>query len=156
MLPHIPLRLISTVFSRVPETEQYHSNLRLSKRYYKMIIQYYNLHLSTQVSSWSSHFKFYSWLTGTVLAATKLFLKNVVLGVEVRWTIRDTKHCGKVSNQYLWNRQFEWFYFTFGFVRGGKGDARVVVNMDYVASDELGNLVRHGFVIDVQFTYVVR
>ena len=30
-----------------------------------------------------------------------------------------------------------------------------VVDMEYVSSDKLGNLVRHGFVLDVQFTYVV-
>jgi hypothetical protein len=33
---------------------------------------------------------------------------------------------------------------------------RAVVDIDYVASDELGNLVRRGFVLEVQFTYVVR
>ena len=30
---------------------------------------------------------------------------------------------------------------------------RVLVDMDYVASDELGNLVRVGIVLDVHFTY---
>jgi hypothetical protein len=29
-----------------------------------------------------------------------------------------------------------------------------MVDMDYVASDELSNLVRLGFVLDVQFPYV--
>ena len=47
-------------------------------------------------------------------------------------------------------------FFTFGFVRRGEDDVRTVVDMEYVASDELGNLVRCGFVLDVQFTYVVR
>ena len=28
--------------------------------------------------------------------------------------------------------------------------------MDYVTSDDLGNFVRLGFVLDVQFTYVVQ
>ena len=45
--------------------------------------------------------------------------------------------------------------FTFGFVRGKEGVARVVFDMDYVASEKLGNLVRLGFVPDVHFTYVV-
>ena len=44
------------------------------------------------------------------------------------------------------------FYFTFGFVRRNEGVVRAVVNMDYVASDELGNHVRLGFVLDVHFT----
>jgi hypothetical protein len=41
-------------------------------------------------------------------------------------------------------------------VRRREGVASVVADMDYVANDELGNLVRLGFVIDVQFPYVVR
>jgi hypothetical protein len=47
-------------------------------------------------------------------------------------------------------------YFTFGFVRRSEDAVRALVNMDYVASDELGNFVRLGFVLDVQFTYAVR
>ena len=46
--------------------------------------------------------------------------------------------------------------FTFGFVRGKEGVARVVFDMDYVASKKLGNLVRLGFVPDMYFTYIVR
>jgi hypothetical protein len=48
------------------------------------------------------------------------------------------------------------FVFTFGIVRRREGVARAVVDMDYVASNELGNLVRLGFVLDVYFTYVIR
>ena len=48
------------------------------------------------------------------------------------------------------------FIFTFGFVRRNEGVVRVVVNRNYVASNELGNLVRLGFVLDVHFTYAVR
>ena len=48
------------------------------------------------------------------------------------------------------------FIFTFGIARRCEGEACVLVDMDYVASDELGNLVRLGFVLDVEFTYVVR
>ena len=46
--------------------------------------------------------------------------------------------------------------FTFGFVRGKESVARVLIDMDYVASEKLDNLVRLGFFPDVQFTYVVR
>ena len=46
----------------------------------------------------------------TSIAATKLFLKNVVLGVEVRWSIRGSKDCGRVPNQNLSNRQLRYFY----------------------------------------------
>ena len=46
--------------------------------------------------------------------------------------------------------------FTFGFVRGKEDVARVIVKMNYVASEKLGNLVGLGFVPDVKFTYVVR
>jgi hypothetical protein len=44
------------------------------------------------------------------------------------------------------------FICTFGFVRRTEGAVRSVVDMDYVTSDELGNFVRFGFVLDVQFT----
>ena len=47
------------------------------------------------------------------------------------------------------------FIFTFGFIRRAEDEVRGVVDMDYVASDKLGNLVRHGIVLDVHFTYVV-
>jgi len=53
--------------------------------------------------------------------------------VEVRWTITGTKH--------------------FGFVRRSEDAVRAFIDMDYVASDELGNFVRLGFVLDVQFTF---
>ena len=46
--------------------------------------------------------------------------------------------------------------FTFGFVRGKESVARVLIDMDYVASEKLGNLVGLGFVPNVHFTYVVR
>jgi hypothetical protein len=48
------------------------------------------------------------------------------------------------------------FIFTFGIARRREDEVRVEVGMDYIASDELGNLVRLGFVLDVQFPYVVR
>jgi len=74
-------------------------------------------------------------ITGTVLVvvvlATELCLLNEVLGVEVRWSIRGTK--------------------DFGFVRSSEGEVSVVVDMDYVASDELGNFVRLGIVLEVHF-----
>ena len=47
-------------------------------------------------------------------------------------------------------------FFTFGFVRRTVYEVRAVVDMKYVASDELGNFVRLRFVLDVQVTYVVR
>ena len=47
------------------------------------------------------------------------------------------------------------FIFTFGFVRSRVDDVRAFVDMEYVTSDELGDFVRLGFVLDVQFTYVV-
>ena len=43
--------------------------------------------------------------------------------------------------------------FTFGFGRRREDAVGVLVDMDYVASDELGNLVRLGFVLYVQFAY---
>ena len=48
------------------------------------------------------------------------------------------------------------FIYTFRFVRRNEGVVRAVVDMDYVTGDKLGNLVRLGFVLEVQFTYVVR
>ena len=48
------------------------------------------------------------------------------------------------------------FIFTFGFVRRTENVLRAVLNMDNVASEELGNLARFGFVREMNFTYVVR
>ena len=48
------------------------------------------------------------------------------------------------------------FIFTFRFVRRREGDLRVGLDVDYVASDELGNLVRLGIVRAVHFTYAIR
>lgn len=49
------------------------------------------------------------------------------------------------------------FKFNFGFVRRGVlSVVRAMVNMEYVASNELGNLVRLGIVLEVRFTYVVQ
>ena len=41
-------------------------------------------------------------------------------------------------------------------VWSSEGVVRAVVDMEYVASDELGNLVRLGIVLEVYFTYAVR
>ena len=48
------------------------------------------------------------------------------------------------------------FIFTFGFVRSSERVVRAVIDMDYVASDKLGNLIRLGIVLYVQFTYADR
>ena len=48
------------------------------------------------------------------------------------------------------------FLFTFGFVGSGEGVIRVVFDMEYIASEELDNLVRLRIVLEVHFTYVVR
>ena len=58
-------------------------------------------------------------------------------------------------SQYLSNRLGQ-FNFTFGFVRGSEGVVRRVVNMEYIASDEFGNLVRLRIVREVHFTYAVQ
>ena len=47
-------------------------------------------------------------------------------------------------------------FFTFRFVRSSERVVRVVIDMDYVASDKLGNLVGVGIVLYVQFTYAIR
>ena len=46
--------------------------------------------------------------------------------------------------------------YTFSPVRRCEVGVRALFNMDHVASDELGNLVRLGFVPEVYFTYAVR
>ena len=57
------------------------------------------------------------------------------------------------KSQYLSNRQF---IFTFGFARSSEGVERAFVDMEYVASDELGNLVRLGIFREMHFTYAVQ
>ena len=75
--------------------------------------------------------------------------------MEVRWSISGTKDCGKVSSQYLSNILLKGFIFTFGFARSSQGVVRAMFDMDHIASDELGNLVRFGIVLEVHFTYAV-
>ena len=66
--------------------------------------------------------------------------------------------------QSLWQTQisvyqicnFNSFIFTFGFVRSSECDVRALIEMDYVASDNLGNLVGFRIVLYVQFAYAVR
>ena len=48
------------------------------------------------------------------------------------------------------------FDFTFGFGRSRERVVRAVIDMKYVASNKLGNLVRLRIVREVQFTYAVR
>ena len=82
------------------------NNTLISERYHKTITKYYiyicqHKNNTSRVTSTTA--------SDTALVATDLFL-NVVLGVEVRWRIRDTKDCGKVpvSNQYIMsNRPFK-------------------------------------------------
>ena len=58
-------------------------------------------------------------------------------------------------SQYLSNRLGQ-IIFTFGFARTSEGVVRFVVDMDYVASDDLANLFRLGIVHEVHFTYAVQ
>ena len=60
----------------------------------------------------------------------------------------------KVSNESL--ASYIQFIFMFGLIRSSEGVVRAFVNMDYVASDELGNLVRLGIVLEMYFTYAVQ
>jgi hypothetical protein len=48
------------------------------------------------------------------------------------------------------------FIFTFGFVRSSEGVVSVVVDMDDVAGEELGNFVWLGIVLEVHFAYAVQ
>ena len=43
---------------------------------------------------------------------------------------------------------------TFGFVWSSKGVVCALIDMEYVASDELGDLIGLGIVREVNFTYV--
>ena len=47
-------------------------------------------------------------------------------------------------------------FFTFGTGWTSEGVVRAMVDMEYIASDELGNIVRLGIVLEVHFTYEVR
>ena len=46
--------------------------------------------------------------------------------------------------------------FTFGTGWSSEGVVRAVVDMEHIASDELGNLVRLGIVLEVHFAYEVQ
>jgi len=70
--------------------------------------------------------------TGMASVATALFLNNVILGVVGGWSVRDTK--------------------GFGVARGSPGVGRALFNVDYIASDELGDLARLGIVLQMDFT----
>jgi hypothetical protein len=78
---------------------------------------------------------------GTVLGTAVLFLNNVVLGVVGRWSVGDSEHWlsvkpvpTKQTNDLL----------TFGVGRGSVGARRAFVNVEYISSDELGDLARLG------------
>jgi hypothetical protein len=60
----------------------------------------------------------------------------------------------RISIYQIGNLKF--FIFTFGFVRRRQGDVRVLLDVDYVAGHELGNLARLGIVRKVRFTYAIR
>ena len=62
------------------------------------------------------------------------------------------RHQRLVACQYLSNIQF---IFTFGFARSSERVVRALIDMEYVASDQLGNLVRLRIVREVDFTYAV-
>ena len=84
---------------------------------------------------------------------TELFL-NEVLRAEVRWCISDTKNWQSVSIYPIDN--LNGFILTFGFVRSSERIVRALIDMDYVASNKLGNLVGLGIILEVHFTYAVR
>ena len=48
------------------------------------------------------------------------------------------------------------FILTFAFVRSSERDVRALIEMDYVTSDNLGNLVGLEIVLEVHFTYAIR
>lgn len=58
----------------------------------------------------------------------------------------------KVSNQYLPGRAND--LLTFGVARGSEGEKRAFFNVDYIASDELGDLARLGIVFEMDITCV--
>ena len=74
--------------------------------------------------------------------------------MEVRWSISDTKDWQSVSKYQIHN--LYGFIFTFGFIRSSERVVRALIDMEYVASNKLGNLVGLGIVLEVHFTYTVR
>ena len=72
--------------------------------------------------------------------------------MEVRWSIRDTKDWQSIESVSIkWAIQI-FLIFTFAFGWSTEDDSRLVVQMDNVTSDDLGNLSRLGFVLEVHFT----
>ena len=67
-------------------------------------------------------------------------------------------------HQSLWQSQISiyqmsnltGFIFTFGFVWSSDCETRALIEMDYVTSDNLGNLVGLEIVLEVHFTYAIR
>ena len=76
--------------------------------------------------------------------------------MEVRWSVRNTKDWQKCRISIYQIGNLNDFFFTFGFVRSSERVVRAVIDMEYVASDNLGNLVRIRIVRVVHFTYANR
>ena len=85
-----------------------------------------------------------------------MFLNNQVLGVEVGWNIRDTDDCGKVFESVKRcqtdNSFFLFSTHTFSFAWGSGDVAGAFLEVDYIASDKLGNLARSHFIFHMDFT----
>ena len=87
-----------------------------------------------------------------------MFLNNQLVGVEVGWNVSDTEDCGRrVSNQRLLTRQRNHLIFllTFGFAWSSSDIWRAFLDVDYITSLELGNLVWVGIIHHVHLTYVL-
>ena len=64
------------------------------------------------------------------------------------------RHQRLAKCQYLTKHTI--YIFTFGFARSSERVVRAVIDMEYIASDKLGDLVRLRVVREVHFTYAVR
>ena len=68
-----------------------------------------------------------------------LFLDNNVLDFNAGWSVADGEGCSTVSGQYQ-ARQYLAPLLTFAFVGGGPLAFRAVFEVNYITSDEFGDL----------------
>ena len=85
-----------------------------------------------------------------------LFPNNIVLGVEIRWSVRHYEGWESFKSASS-SRQELIFLVTFAYsTEGGDGDARALLDVNHIASNELCDLAWLGCILYLELTYLWR
>ena len=90
------------------------------------------------------------------MSNTHLFLDNQVLGVEIRWSVRDSEAWEGLKSASA-SRKKLMFLVTFAYAsRGGEGEVRAWLDVHHITSSEFCDLAGLGCIRYVELTYVWR